>query len=140
MLPFDYRQNQTFIDFPAVADDGQLERCKVRLSVIIGFGVEHVPVRVAGGTFSRWQSWGYLLTSRRRYRVSVRLVRAWQRNWRWELLTKTTLLGIRRGGIGTVHRAVDWEFKLQAPHRRGGAWPRCRRGSEPLLRGPLVTV
>lgn len=127
MRPFECRQTAKQLDFYALDATGTLMRSKVRLTQVIGFGIENVPVFAGSGTFTRWQSWGYLITQERRYRVSVRLVRGWQRTWRWELIAKLVRVGIRRMGIGTVYRVVDWEYRMLTTHRRGGRWPRSRR-------------
>lgn len=129
MKPFDYRQTATQLDFTALSPEGRLDRVKVRLGVITGFGITHEPVFTPHGTFTRWVSWGYLLTQQRRYRVSIRLVRAWQRAWRWELLRKDCITGLRQDGSGTAHRVVNWEYGVLATTRRGGRWPRRHRAS-----------
>lgn len=142
MNPLDYRQTANSLDFFAVGRSG-LERCKTRLTRITHFGLEHTPVFTAEGTFTRWERWGYLQTKGRRYRVSHRLVRRWQAAWRWQLTCKTIRVGIRGEGLGKVMRVVDWEWRVEAHQRRGGAWPRCRRRNLPpetVLTLPVLRV
>jgi hypothetical protein len=139
--PFEYRQSPRQLDFYAFDEGtGQLVRCKVRLGVITGFGVQHEPVFTAAGTFSCWHRYGYLQTEARTYRVSARLIRAWQRAWRWELVSKQTKAGMRRLGAGKLLAVVDWRFRVSATTRRGGAWPRRRRGSAQPEILPLQVV
>lgn len=135
MRPFECHQTVRQLDFVAVdPDSGALVRCKVRLGQLRGFGIEHDPAFTAAGGFTRWVRWGYLATRERRYRVSVRLVRQWQRTWRWELAAKCARVGIRRQGQGTVHRVIDWDFRVLGPTRRGGRWPRSRRQAPEVAR------
>jgi hypothetical protein len=130
MKPFESRQTATTLDFLALSETGRLERCKVRLTAIIGFGIVHEPVMTRHATFTRWRTTGYLLTRQRRYRVSVRVVRSWQRAWRWQLRSKELRVALRRDGQGSAHRAVDWHYLVLGYVRRGSLWPRRQRPTQ----------
>lgn len=139
MNPFEYRQRAATLDFYAVLPDGSLVRRRVRLRVITGFGLAYEPVFTATGTFSRWQVWGYLRAGRLSYRVSPRLVRAWQRAWRWALLAKRECIGQR--GSGRSYRVHEWDFSIVAFARRGSVQPRRWDGqaAPALTQAPVVT-
>jgi hypothetical protein len=140
MNPFHYRQGALSLDFYSTDELGALNRRRVRLSAITGFGIEYEPVFAPSGTFTRWQPWGYLRAGKRIYRVSPRLIRAWQRAWRWALIAKRERIGIRSEGAGQVHRVHEWDYSVVSFKRRGSVQPRRWDGqpAPPTTQTPTI--